>query len=123
MKYKIPLLILVVLSGCASVKKDKALQSMPPDTPTQNIHITARQFEYTPDIIYVRRGTHVIIEIESLDVTHGFKIDTYGINVLIPEKKTITVEFYARKPGIYPFRCSHFCGIGHLGMKGKLIVE
>lgn len=85
--------------------------------------MTARQFEFTPEVINVKRDTHVILEIESLDVTHGFKVAKYGINVIIPEKETTTVEFYAREPGIHTFRCSRFCGIGHFGMNGKLIVE
>lgn len=123
MKNKILLFILIVLSGCAAVKKDKALELMPPDAPVQKISMTAKRFEFTPEVIHVNQGTHVILEIESLDVTHGFKIEEYGIHVIIPEKSKVTVEFYAREPGTYPFRCSHFCGIGHFGMNGKIIVE
>ena len=96
---------------------------MPLDAPAQKICMTAKRYEYTPDVILVKQGTHVILEIESLDVTHGFKIDQYGINVTIPEKEKVTVEFYAREPGTYPFKYSHFCGVGHFGMNGKLIVE
>ena len=123
MKYKILLLCFFILSGCAAVQKDKFLKGMPPDAPVQNIHMTAKRYEYTPDVVLVKQGTHVILEIESLDITHGFKIGQYGINVTIPEKEKVTVEFYAREPGTYPFKCSHFCGAGHFGMNGKLIVE
>lgn len=123
MKNKILLFILIILSGCAAVKKDKALELMPLDAPAQKICMTAKRYEYTPDVVLVKQGTHVILEIESLDVTHGFKIDQYGINVTIPEKEKVTVEFYAREPGTYPFKCSHFCGFGHFGMKGKIVVE
>lgn len=123
MKYKILLFALLILSGCAAVKKDKALELMPLDAPVQKISMTAKQFEYTPEVVLVKQGTHVILEIESLDVTHGFKIDQYGINVTIPEKTKVTVEFYAREPGTYPFKCSHFCGVGHFGMNGKIVVE
>ena len=96
---------------------------MPPDAPVQKIHMTAKRYEYTPDVVLVKQGTHVILEIESLDAEHGFQIDQYGINVTIPEKAKVTVEFYPREPGTYPFKCSHFCGIGHFGMKGKIVVE
>ena len=123
MKYKILLLCFIILSGCAYVQKDKSLKLMPPDAPVQKVHMTAKRYEYTPDVVLVKQGTHVILEIESLDVTHGFKIDQYGINVTIPEKEKVTVEFYAREPGTYPFKYSHFCGVGHFGMNGKLIVE
>ena len=123
MKHKILLFCLIILSGCASVQKDKSLKGMPPDAPVQNVHMTAKRYEFTPEIVRVRQGTHVVLEIESLDVKHGFEIDQYGINVTIPPKRTITVEFYTQGPGIYPFKCSYFCGIGHFGMNGKVIVE
>lgn len=123
MKNKILLFILIILSGCAAVKKDKALELMPLDAPAQKICMTAKRYEYTPDVVRVKQGTHVILEIESLDATHGFKIDQYGINVTIPEKEKVTVEFYARESGTYPFKCSHFCGVGHFGMNGKIVVE
>lgn len=123
MKYKVLLFCLIILSGCATARKNTALILIPPDAPVQNIYITAKQFEFTPDEIRVKQGTHVILEIESMDVTHGFKIDQYGINLTVPVKTKTTVEFYAREPGTYSFKCSHFCGVGHFGMKGKIIVE
>lgn len=123
MQYKILFLCFIILSGCASVKKDMSLKGMPPDAPVQKIHMTAKRYKYAPDVVLVKQGTHVILEIESLDAEHGFQIDQYGINVTIPEKAKVTVEFYAREPGRYPFKCSHFCGIGHFGMKGKIVVE
>ncbi|MFN3533026.1 MAG: cupredoxin domain-containing protein [Candidatus Brocadia sp.] len=113
----------MILSGCAAVKKGTSLESMPHDAPVQKVSMTARRFEFTPEVIHVKQGTHVILEIESLDVTHGFKLEEYGINVTIPEKSKVTVEFYTREPGTYHFRCSRFCGIGHFGMNGKIIVE
>ncbi|MEP9412016.1 MAG: cupredoxin domain-containing protein [Candidatus Brocadia sp.] len=123
MKSIIVLVIVIALSGCAAVKKDKALESMPYDAPVQKISMTAKRFEFTPEVIHVKQGTHVILEIESLDVAHGFKIDEYGIHVTIPGKEKIAIEFYAREPGTYPFKCSHFCGVGHFGMNGKIVVE
>lgn len=123
MKSIIVLVIVIALSGCAAVKKDKALESMPYDAPVQKISMTAKRFEFTPEVIQVKQGTHVILEIESLDVTHGFKIEQYRILVTIPEKGMATVEFYAKEPGTYPFQCSHFCGAGHFGMNGKIVVE
>jgi heme/copper-type cytochrome/quinol oxidase subunit 2 len=123
MKYRILLFALLIFSGCATVKKDTSLEFMPLDAPVQKIYMTAKQFEFDPKEVLVKQNTHVVLEIESLDVTHGFKIDQYGINVTIPEKSKITIEFYTREIGTYPFRCSHFCGMGHIGMRGKIIVE
>ena len=33
------------------------------------------------------------------------------------------IEFVAERLGIYRFKCSVFCGLGHRRMKGRLIVE
>lgn len=33
-----------------------------------------------------------------------------------------TLDFVAVRPGTYSFECAKFCGFGHGGMKGKLIV-
>ncbi len=123
MKYKILLFCFIILSGCAVTRKEKALELMPPDAPIEEIRMTAEQFQFNPDVIRVKQGTHVILELVSLDVTHGFKLAQYGINTTIPAKDKTTVEFYTREPGVYPFRCSHFCGVGHFGMNGKLIVS
>ena len=88
---------LLIFSGCAAVKKDKALEFMSLDAPVQTVSMTAKQFEFTPKEVLIKQDTHVILEIESLDVTHGFTVDHYGINVTIPEKTKVTVEFYARE--------------------------
>lgn len=122
MKSKILLLGLLVLSGCASIQKNKALKGMTITAPVQKIYMSAKKYEFGPDVVRIKQGTHVIIEIESLDTTHGFEIKQFGINVRIPAKEKVKVEFYAREPGVYPFKCSHFCGTGHFRMKGKAIV-
>ncbi len=47
----------------------------------------------------------------------------FGIDETLDENVMKVVEFYAGEKGEYGIRCSHFCGIGHLGMTGKLIIE
>jgi heme/copper-type cytochrome/quinol oxidase subunit 2 len=41
----------------------------------------------------------------------------------IEKGQTATIEFEARKPGTYAFRCCTVCGFHHRSMKGELIVE
>lgn len=45
--------------------------------------IKARQFAYEPPIIKVNKGDTVVLRLTSKDVTHGFYLDGYGINVEI----------------------------------------
>ncbi len=117
------LLGLFAVCGCSSVQKATSLAGMPPDAPVERVQVTAKRYEFSPDPIRVKQGSHVILEVESLDVTHGLAIGDYGIDVTLPPHQKVTVEFYAKDAGEFTIHCSHFCGLGHLGMKGKLIVE
>ena len=128
MKYSLSALLTLLAFGllsCASVQKVVPMESVPPDAPAQTIEVTAQKYHFTPEEIRVMRGTVVRLVLQSLDTEHGIAIPRYGIDVDIPNKGqgTVTVEFYAREPGIYDFHCSNFCGLGHWGMDGKVIVE
>ena len=104
------------------------------------IEVTAKKYEYNPSTIRVKKGTKVELKIRALDKTHGFKISQYpdgsdgkGAPGLVfndfqdgwkVEKDSDTViDFTANEPGTYTFKCSNFCGFGHLHMKGELVVE
>lgn len=85
--------------------------------------MTAERYHYTPEEIHVPRGTLVTFKIRALDGTHGFKLGAFGIDQEIQENETRSITFYAAEKGEYGFHCSHLCGIGHLGMTGKVVVE
>ncbi|MBI2085684.1 MAG: cupredoxin domain-containing protein [Candidatus Aenigmarchaeota archaeon] len=85
--------------------------------------ITASQWKFEPNTITVKQGDTVKLTLTSIDVTHGVSIPTFGVNKQIDPGKTATVQFVADKKGTFTFACSVFCGAGHSGMTGKLIVE
>lgn len=87
------------------------------------INIIARQWSFTPETIIVKQGTKIILNIKSVDVTHGFSLPEFGISVDLSPGKAEKVEFIASKTGKFPFRCSVFCGAGHPKMTGLLVVE
>jgi heme/copper-type cytochrome/quinol oxidase subunit 2 len=60
----------------------------------------------------------VIIELRTLDITHGFAIDEFNIQTYIPPGETVTASFIADKPGSFRYYCNVFCGIGHPHMQG-----
>ena len=118
-------LIVVMLAGCGA---SQLFPAIPigidrEKVPHQTIEMTAEHFHFTPEEVRVKAGTLVTIRVTALDGTHGFKLGAFGLEETIEEGETRTVEFYAGEKGEYGFRCSHFCGIGHLGMTGKVIVE
>jgi len=85
--------------------------------------ITAKSSVYNPDTITVNKGDTVRIRLTSIDVTHGFVLGAYGINAQINPGETTLVEFNATEQGTFPFMCNVYCGTGHSGMKGLLIVQ
>ncbi|HDZ54116.1 MAG TPA: hypothetical protein ENI19_01735 [Candidatus Nealsonbacteria bacterium] len=89
----------------------------------REIEVTARQFSFTPDLIRVKLGDNVRLEIESVDVVHGFSLPEFGINEILEPGKTVTIEFQATRRGTFSFLCSIVCGAGHSRMIGTLIVE
>ena len=90
---------------------------------TKEITMTAKKYEYDPATITVKQGEHVKLIITAIDHDHGFKIDALHIDQLLKKGESTTVEFTADAAGTFPFQCSHFCGLGHKGMKGELVVE
>jgi cytochrome c oxidase subunit 2 len=95
-------------------------------TPSENVRefkVTAQKFEFSLMVINVKRGDHVRMTLTALDAQHGFKLDAFHIEQKLPKGEPVTVEFTADRLGSFPFQCSHFCGLGHKKMKGKLIVE
>lgn len=116
---------LLSVFGCGTSQQ---FPTIPPglnrDTvPHQTIEMTAERFHFTPEELTVKQGTLVTIHITATNGTHGFNLGAFGIDETIEEGEAKSVEFYAGEKGEYSFRCSHFCGIGHLGMTGKLIVD
>jgi cytochrome c oxidase subunit II len=114
-----------VVAGCSSggtmtaVPSDVDLATVPETT----VVITAENSHFTPDLVHVKAGTLVNLTIKSIEGTHGFVISEYGIDEEIEEGKSVTVRFYSRERGEIGFRCNHFCGLGHFGMNGKVLVE
>jgi len=90
----------------------------------QVIKITAKRFEYSPNVITIKAGVPVVLEFTSLDRMHGFTVpDLGGIRATIEPGKVTRVRIVAPKAGTYEFHCDIFCGDGHEGMTGKIVVE
>ena len=85
--------------------------------------MTAKKYEFSPNVVKVKKGDHVRLVITALDREHGIKIEAFKINQKLPKGEAVTVEFTADQAGTFPFKCSDFCGLGHGKMKGELIVE
>jgi cytochrome c oxidase subunit 2 len=112
----------------SSTPPPPAVTPAPPPAPisqpqTREFTITAAQWSFTPAVITVKEGDRVKFTITSVDVTHGFSIPEFNVNVQLVPNQSKTVEFVADKKGAYSFFCTVFCGAGHADMRGQLIVE
>jgi cytochrome c oxidase subunit II len=104
------------------------------------IEMTAKKYEFSPSPVHVKAGSKVQLKITTLDRKHGFKIEAYPDGsdkkgdpglvfsskedcFVIDKDAPAVVEFVAKTPGTYSFKCCVHCGLGHGGMKGQLIVE
>ena len=130
---------LIFIAGCTYTDNTTKKESVPlseeitnqditqnaeePKEEIKEFEITAKTFEFNPDIIMVNKGDKVKLIIKSIDVTHGIEIKEYNIRETLYPNKPVTVEFIADKAGEFIFKCNIPCGSGHSIMAGKLIVE
>ena len=115
----------LAFAGCGS---SQLFVAVPPGLQRDSVvhdtvDVRAQRYAFTPDEIHVKAGTLVTLRLRALDATHGFSLGAFGIDQRLEEGDTTWVEFYAPQKGEYDFKCSHFCGLGHLGMNGKIVVE
>lgn len=96
--------------------------TLAPQPVTHTFNITAKDFSFSPASISVKKGDTVVINVTSVDNTHGLSISDFGINLTINQGETKTARFVADKAGSFTMFCSVFCGGGHSSMKGTLTV-
>ena len=112
-----------LMLGCG-VKNPRLISATTADRPPDvTLTMNARKFEFDPAEIRVKQGQVVELHLVTTDRKHGFELKPFGIRAELPVGQPVTVRFLANQRGEFEFRCIVFCGMGHLGMKGKLVVE
>jgi nitrous-oxide reductase len=80
-----------------------------------------------PDVIEVNQGDKVFIHLTNTDfdedITHGFAINSYNLNMEVQPGQTNTLEFTADKAGTFPLYCTNFCSALHQEMTGYFLVK
>jgi cytochrome c oxidase subunit 2 len=77
------------------------------------IRIVASRWSYDPDTIELQKDVPVTLEITSSDVHHGFNV---------PGLK-LRADVLPNQAGSFPLHCDYYCGSGHEGMEGQIIVK
>jgi len=94
------------------------------ETPGERVvHVVARKFAYTPNVIELQLGVPVIIELTSADRDHGFSVPDLGLRIDVEPGKTAQVRIVPGKAGTFDFHCDVFCGSGHEEMAGRIVVS
>lgn len=107
------------LAACASKPGEPGAD----DASLKVIPITAHQWAYEPAQITLQVNEPVIFELTSADVHHGFNLPDFGVRAdVIPGQKA-RVKVTPDKPGTFAFFCDYYCGTGHEGMQGEVVVE
>lgn len=138
MRVPVFLAVFALLVGVVAARRVVVAQT--PGANIQVVEMTAKKYEFSGSPIHVKKGMKVQLKIKALDRAHGLKINIYpdgadtkgapGLTFAtaqdcwkLEKGEVTTIEFVAQQAGSYPFRCCTFCGFGHLGMKGQLIVD
>jgi nitrous-oxide reductase len=80
-----------------------------------------------PNVVEVNEGDRVIFHLTNMetmrDELHGFGICQYDVNGVPCPGETMTFNFTADKPGVWPYYCTNFCSALHQEMQGYLLVK
>ena len=86
------------------------------------IKVVARKFAFLPNEIVLKRGEPVVIELTSPEIVMGFNAPDLKLRADIIPGEVARVRFTPDRAGTFPFLCDIFCGEGHEGMSGKIVV-
>ncbi len=67
-------------------------------------------------------GTPITIRATSADVVHGFLIDGTNVNTMLVPGYVSTITMRFDVPGEHHMPCHEYCGVGHEGMWGNIMV-
>jgi len=102
--------------------KDKEEKQEEKKNEVRVINISAKKFQYSPNVINVKKGEKIKIVVEDGDVKHGIMVP----ELLFPPSQNNfnEIDLNIDKEGEYVFYCTNeICGSGHGLMRGKIIVS
>jgi cytochrome c oxidase subunit 2 len=86
------------------------------------VRVEAKRFAFSPARIELKKGEPVVLELVSLDRTHGFNVPELGLRYDIKPGSPTRIPFKPMQAGTFAFHCDVFCGSGHEGMEGEIVV-
>jgi cytochrome c oxidase subunit 2 len=84
--------------------------------PTRTIEIHAKQFEFVPAEITLKKGETVKLVLRSDDVPHALAVEGLPIHAEMVKDHATDVIVTPTETGDFAGKCSKFCGSGHRDM-------
>ena len=72
------------------------------------VEITAKRFEFSPNVVTLRRGEPVIIHLTALDRAHGLLVKPLGIDLDAARGDPDQVTITPKTAGTFPAICDHY---------------
>ena len=110
---------LLAIAGCAATE---VAQKPPAQPAVETVKIVAKRFDFTPEQVTLKKGVPVDLELTTEDRLHGFNVPGLGLHAQIVPGQATHVRFTPDKAGRYVMACDIFCGEGHEGMDGTIVV-
>lgn len=99
---------------------DKGIPVVRPE-PNSHVFVMAEMWRWSP-VLVLEVNQAYKFHISSKDVVHGFSIQPVNMNFQVYPTYDYVLEFKPTEVGEYKVICNEFCGIGHAGMIGKIVV-
>ena len=113
----------LLITGCAATLVALAARAVAQGSEPRRIPVVARKFVFIPNEITVRKGEPVVLEFTAPEVAMGFFAPELGLRALIVPGAVARVPWTPDRVGRFDFLCDVFCGDGHEGMNGHLVVQ
>ncbi len=86
------------------------------------VKIAVKRSKCMPEVVKLKKGEPVVFELTTQDVVMGMNIPDFKVRSDIIPGKTMKPAFTPDRAGTFTFVCDVFCGEGHEGMAGTLVV-
>lgn len=126
-KLLVPITVALSLAACAPSNQQSATPR--PQQPTaaatnvRVIQVTSENWKFTPNVITLKKGEKVQLQVTGVSGTHGFAIPELGINIPVAPGQTVLIDLPTDRAGTFALFCSIPCGPGHRNMTGQIEVE
>jgi cytochrome c oxidase subunit 2 len=87
------------------------------------VEISAKRFEFSPNVVKLAKDEPVTIHFTSSDRAHGLFVKALNIDLDADAGKPSEITVTPHEAGTFAAICDHYCGSGHGNMKMSFVVE